>query len=70
MYYSTTWMLFAAALLFLTSLVLFGTWNTTLALSRTHGFAFRHAAGYALLIAGVVTIVMMGVLAMMVMTPG
>jgi len=58
-------MLFAALLLFLTSLVLFGTWNTTLALSRVHGFAFRHAAGYALLIAGVVTIVMVGVLAML-----
>ena len=65
MYYGTTWMLFAAALLFLTSLAIFGTWNTTLALSRTHGFAFRHDAGYGLLIAGVVTAVMMGVLAML-----
>jgi len=70
MYYSMTWMLFAAALMFLTSLLLFGTWNSTLALSRMHGFAFRHAAGYALLIAGVVTAVMMGVLAMIVMLPG
>jgi len=66
MYYSTTWMLFAAALMFFTSLVIFGTWNTMLGLSRAHGFAFRHAAGYALLIAGVVTAVMMGVLAMIV----
>jgi len=64
MYYGTTWMLFAAALMFFTSLVIFGTWNTMLGLSRMHGFAFRHAAGYTLLMAGLVTAVMLGVLAM------
>jgi hypothetical protein len=63
MSYGATWMLFAAALMFFTSLVIFGTWNTSLALSRTHGFAFGHAVGYTLLIAGAVTVVMVGVLA-------
>jgi len=59
-------MLAAAVLIFLTFLTMFGTWNTMLASSRVHGFAFCQAAGYTLLVAAVLTALMLGVLAVFV----
>jgi len=66
MYHSMSWMVMAGLFIFFMLLAIFGTWHTMLACCGTREFTFRHAVGYTLLIAGVLTLVMLGVLALIV----